>query len=507
MMKTFSHDLRRCSRCLLTLALGFALAGCAVGPDYKRPAAPQAQDYAPTATPVSTAEASTPGGSAQQFVRDMDIPGQWWTLFHSEPLNALIEDSLKHNPDVAAAQQALQVARENVKAQQGAFFPQVTASVDPTRQKTGQVLSSGVVSNATLYNLTTAQLSISYTPDLWGGNRRQVESLVAQADAQRFQLEATYLTLTTNLVNAAVGEASLRAQIAATQDMIESQSKILDANRRQLALGDLADSGIAAQEAALAQVRASLPPLQKQLALQRDLLAVLAGRPPDQDVSARFELDALQLPQDLPMSLPARLVEQRPDVRMADAQLHAACAQVGVAFANRLPNIQISANGGSAADQMHDLFGKGTGFWNIGAAITAPIFDGGTLKHRQRAAEATYRQAAEQYRSTVMSALQNVADSLHAVQSDAEAMAANARAEQAAARSLTIAQRQHTLGDISTVALLNAQVTYQQAELALVQARAARFTDTVALFQALGGGWWNRQDVADVAATHGSPDQ
>jgi NodT family efflux transporter outer membrane factor (OMF) lipoprotein len=238
-----------------------------------------------------------------------------------------------------------------------------------------------------------------------------------------------------------------------------------------------------------------LPPLQKQLAQQRDLLAVLAGRSPDQEVAARFELDALQLPQELPMSLPARLVEQRPDVRMADAQLHAACAQVGVAFANRLPNIQISANGGSAADQMHDLFGKGTSFWNLGAAITAPIFDGGTLKHRQRAAEATYRQAAEQYRSTVMSALQNVADALHAVQSDADAMAASARAEQAAARSLGIAQRQHALGDISTIALLNAQVTYRQAELALVQARAARFTDTVALFQALGGGWWHRQDV------------
>ncbi len=505
-MKTFSHDLRGCALSLLTLGLGFALAGCAVGPDYQRPAAPQAQDYAPTTTPASTAEASTPGGDAQRFVRDMDIPGQWWTLFHSEPLNALVEDSLKHNPDVAAAQQALQAARENVRAQQGAFFPQVTAGVDPTRQKTGQVLSSGVVSNASLYSLTTAQLSISYTPDLWGGNRRQVESLVAQADAQRFQLEATYLTLTTNLVNAAVGEASLRAQIVATQDMIDSQSKILDANRRQLALGDVADSSIAAQEAALEQVRASLPPLQKQLALQRDLLAVLDGRPPDQAVSARFELDALQLPQALPMSLPARLVEQRPDVRMADAQLHAACAQVGVAFANRLPNIQISANGGSAADQMHDLFGKGTGFWNIGAAITAPIFDGGTLKHRQRAAEATYRQAAEQYRSTVMSALQNVADSLHAVQSDAEALAANARAEQAAARSLTIARRQHALGDISTIALLNAQVTYQQTELALVQARAARFTDTVALFQALGGGWWNRQDVADTAAMHRSPD-
>ncbi|WP_114241607.1 efflux transporter outer membrane subunit [Dyella sp. C9] len=488
-------------RTALALGLGIALSGCAVGPDYQRPAPPQAKDYAPAGTPGDTAAVAGPDGDAQRFVREMDIPGQWWTLFHSEPLNALIDDSLKHNPDLAAAQEALKAAQENVRAQQGAFWPQVTASVDPTRQKTGGVVASGVVSNATLYNLTTAQLSISYAPDLWGGNRRQVESLVAQADAQRFQLEATYLTLTANLVNAAVGEASLRAQIASTQDMIDSQSKILETSRRQLALGDQAESDLAAQEAALEQVRATLPPLQKQLAQQRDLLAVLDARSPDQGPSAHFELDALQLPQDLPMSLPARLVEQRPDVRMADAQLHAACAQVGVAFANRLPNIQITANGGSAADQMHDLFGKGTSFWNLGAAITAPIFDGGTLKHRQRAAEATYRQAAEQYRSTVMSALQNVADALHAVQSDADAMVADARAEQAAAHSLAIAQRQFALGDISQVALLNAQVTYRQAELALVQARAARYMDTVALFQALGGGWWNRKDVDAVVAS------
>jgi NodT family efflux transporter outer membrane factor (OMF) lipoprotein len=488
---------RRAGRSTLALCMCLALSACAVGPNYQRPAAPAGQSYAPTPMPQTTASAPGPGGNAQQFVHEMDIPGQWWTLFHSEPLNALVDDSLKHNPDLAAAQHALKAAWENVYAQRGTYFPEVDASVNPTRQKIAGTLASPAFSGATYYSLTTAQLSISYAPDLWGGNRRQVESLVAQADVQRFQLEATYLTLTTNLVNAAVGEALLRAQIAATQDMIDSQSKILDTNRRQFSLGDVAESDIASQEATLEQTRATLPPLQKQLAQQRDLLAVLSGRSPDQDVPARFELDALQLPHDLPMSLPARLVEQRPDVRMADAQLHAACAQVGVAFAARLPNIQITANWGSATDQMHSLFGSGTGFWNIGAAITEPIFDAGTLKHRQRAAEATYRQAAEQYRSTVMSALQNVADSLHAVQSDAEAMAATARAEQAAARSLSIAQKQFALGDISMVVLLNAQVTYRQAELALIQARAARYTDTVALFQALGGGWWNRKDVAD----------
>ncbi|MBE1160246.1 efflux transporter outer membrane subunit [Dyella sp. 7MK23] len=490
--------MRRAGRSLLVLAIALALGACAVGPDFHRPAAPAAKDYAPNATPAATASAPVADGNAQQFVRDMDIPGQWWTLFHSVPLNALVDDAIKHNPDVGAAQEALRAALENVRAQQGQFFPQVNASIDPTRQKTGSVLSSGVVSNATLYNLTTAQLSISYTPDLWGANRRSVESLVAQEDAQRFQLEATYLTLTTNVVNAAVSEASLRAQIVAMQDMIASQQKILDTNHQQLSAGDMGEADIAAQIATLEQLRAGLPPLQKQLAQQRDLLAVLSGRTPDQEVPATFELQGLQLPPDLPMSLPARLVEQRPDVRMAEANLHAACAQVGVAFAARLPNIAITANGGSAADQMHNLFGSGTGFWNIGAAITAPIFDGGTLKHRQRAAEAAYRQAAEQYRSTVMSALQNMADSLHAAQSDADALVASSRAERAAAHSLQIAQKQYAVGDISMVALLNAQVTYRQAELTLIQARAARYADSVALFQAVGGGWWNRQDVAST---------
>lgn len=485
----------RAGRTAFAFGIALALSACAVGPDYHRPAAPTSQSYTPTPMSPTTSSVPGPGGNAQQFVQGMDISGQWWTLFHSRPLNDLIDASIRNNPDLAAAQQALVSAIENVKAQRGAYYPQVSASVDPTRQKTGEVLSSGVASNSTLYNLTTAQLSISYTPDLWGANRRQVESLVAQADSQRFQLEATYLTLTSNVVNAAIGEASLRAQIAATQDMIDSQSRILQTHRKQLALGDVADADVAAQEATLETTRAALPPLQKQLAQQRDLLAVLAGRSPDQDVPARFDFDGLQLPQDLPLTLPARLVEQRPDVRMADANLHAACAQVGVAFAARLPNIDITANWGSAADQMHDLFGSGTGFWNIGAAITAPIFSGGTLLHRQRAAEANYRQAAEQYRSTVLSALQNVADTLHALQTDADAMVANARAERAAARSLDIARRQYELGDISMVALLNAQVTYRQAQLSLIQARANRYQDTVALFQALGGGWWNRHDV------------
>ena len=482
------------------LAFSFVLAGCAVGPDYHRPAAPAAQGYAPEGVLPANASASGTDGHAQRVEPGLDIPGQWWTLFRSTPLNGLIDDALSHNPDVAAAQAALKEAWENVHAQRGFYWPSVNASVDPTRQKIAGTLASPASSGASFYDLTTAQVSVSYTPDIWGANRRTVESLVAQADAQRFQLEATYLTLTSNLVNSAVQEASLRAQVAATEDMIDSQSTILAASKRQLGLGDVSESGVAAEEAALEQTRAGLPPLRKQLAQQRDALAALSGRTPDQGIDAQFGLDSLHLPQELPLTLPARLVEQRPDVRMADAQLHAACAQVGVAFAARLPNINITASWGSASDQMRSLFGMGTGFWNIGAMVTAPLLDGGTLKHKQRAAQAAYEQAAEQYRSTVLAALQNVADTLHALQADADSAAATTRAEQAAARSFAIAQKQYAVGDISHVALLNAQVTYRQAQLASIQSRAARYADTVALFQALGGGWWNRQDVAATSA-------
>ena len=481
---------------LLGMGIGLLLTACAVGPDYRRPTPPAAHAYAPTALSTTTAVAAGPGGNAQQLVQDMDIPGQWWTLFHSTPLNALIDDALKHNADTEAAQAALQAAWENVRAQRGAYFPEVDASVEPTRQKIAHVLASPAESGATFYNLTTAQVSVSYSPDLWGGNRRQVESLVAQANAQRFQLEATYLTLTTNLANAAIQEASLRAQIDATRSIIADQEKIMATLQRQQTLGDASEAAVAAQLAALEQSRATLPPLEKQLAQQRDLLAALSGRMPSDAIDARFTLDALQLPAELPLSLPARLVEQRPDVRIADEQLHAASAEVGVAIANRLPNVQITAAVGSAAMQASSLLSTGTGFWSLGAAITAPLFDGGTLKHKQRAAEATYRQSAAQYRSTVINAVQNVADVLHAVHSDAAALASAELADRAAARSLAIARHQLALGDISEVAMLNAEQIWRQAEISLAQARASRYADTVALFQALGGGWWNRHDVA-----------
>src|SRR5208282_3567799 len=284
--------------------------GCAVGPDFRSPSAPAVDGYAPQPLPAQTASVDVKGGEAQRFVRDMDIPGQWWTLFHSKPLNDLIEQSLKANPDLEAAKATLRVARENVYAQQGAFFPSVEASFIPSRQKTAGVLAPPLANNNDLYSLYTAQVAVAYAPDVFGGNRRQVESLKAQAESLRFQLEAAYLTLTSNVVTAAVQEAALRGQIAAVKRIIDIQSETLKLLKRQYELGQVAVLDVAAQEAALAQTQAALPPLEKQLAQQRDLLARLAGSFPSEKLAQEFALSSLQMPQELPVSLPSKLVEQ-----------------------------------------------------------------------------------------------------------------------------------------------------------------------------------------------------
>ncbi|HTD03022.1 efflux transporter outer membrane subunit [Undibacterium sp.] len=483
---------------MATLA-ALALGGCAVGPDFKKPDAPAVQRYMPEPPASGTAAAETAAGNAQSFADGQDIPAQWWAVFHSEALNELIAAALRNNPDLQAAEAALRATQEGAAAQRGAYFPSVDAHLAPTRQSIAPDLASPADLGNRIYTLHTAQLNISYVPDVFGGNRRQVESLDAQTQAQRFQREAVYLTLTSNLVAAAIQEASLREQITATRAVIALAARQLEMIRKQKALGQLAAADVAAQETVLAQAQASLPPLEKQLAQQRHLLAVLAGRFPSEDISARFELSSFTLPQELPLSLPSRLVEQRPDIRAAEAQWHAASAQVGVAIANRLPNITLTGSVGSSALELSKLF-SGTGFWNIGADLAQSVFDGGTLRHRQRAAEAAYEQAAAQYRGTVLVAFQNVADTLQAIQSDASTLAAATVAERAAGNSLAIARRQWELGASSIVPVLIAEQAHQQTAIALVQAQASRYTDTAALFQALGGGWWNRKDAASVAA-------
>ena len=479
-------------RCLPLSLLFIALAGCTLGPDFVRPEVAADAGYS-THNLTTTARADIDaGGAAQRLIAGMDIPGQWWTLFRSPELNALVEEALRANPDISAAQAALRQANEQVYVDQASLFPVLNGNLSKTRQKVSGT-TSGTASSPIL-TLSSASLSVSYAPDVFGGTRRQIESSTAQAEYQRFQLEATYLTLSTNVVNTAVSLASLRDQIAATGQIIQLQSDQLDLLQAQRRLGAIGDTDVLTQQTALAQTRATLAPLQKQLAQTRNQLMAYLGRFPNQDKGERFNLASLHLPQELPVSLPSAIVEQRPDVRSAQAQLHEASANIGVAVANQLPQFSITGSLGSTVASGSTLFSAGSGVWSLAGAIAQPLFDAGALEHRKRAAVAAYDQSAAQYRGTVLAAFQDVANALRALEADAEALKQQVAAEQSAQASLALVQAQYRLGAVAYINLLTAQQTYQNTVLTRVQAQAVRYSDTAALFQALGGGWWNRSD-------------
>ncbi len=489
------HVHKLCATYLILLSASLLFAGCAVGPNFKKPTAPNVAGYLPTQPSTTTNVPNVSGGEAQQFVQNRDIPGDWWTLFHSTPLNDLIERALKANPSLKAAQAALVVARENMLAQRGAYYPSVNGGFSALRAKTSADVSPVTNTSALNYSFYTPQVSVSFVPDVFGLNHRTVESLQAQEQQARFALAATHITLSSYVAATAIEEASLRGQIDVTQQLIAINTAMLQILHEQYAQGYVAQLDVAAQESQLAQVTASLPPLLKQLAQQRDLLAELSGGFPSEELSAEFEFSSFQLPQELPMSLPSQLVEQRPDVLQAEENVHAASAQVGIAIANRLPSFNLTADAGSMALAFSRIFGAGTGFWDLAAGVTQPIFDAGTLRHRERAAQAGLTQAEEQYRSVVLTAFQNVADTLNALQQDGEALKAAAAAEEAAGITLAQTKNQVEAGYISYLALLSAEQAYQQAAMALVQAQSNRYADTAALFQALGGGWWNRTEI------------
>ncbi|GAC1524782.1 MAG: efflux transporter outer membrane subunit [Ramlibacter sp.] len=474
---------------VVVVAAGCALAGCAVGPDFRGAQANAPDRYTSEQLPAQTSSTEANAGVAQTFVVGAQVPLKWWALFDSAPLDQLIEQALRANPSIPAADAALRVAQETARAQRGLYWPQIGASLSSSRQRTPDVLSPSLTSGDSVYTLHTAQLNISYVPDVFGLNRRQVEALQAQADFQKFQLQAAQLSLASNVVAAVVQIASLRGQIEATGSTLKILNDQLSILRRQLELGAIPELNVIAQESTVAQTEAVLPGLLKQLALQQDLLAALTGRRPAEMQSVEISLEDLHLPAALPVSLPSSLAEHRPDILAAEAQLHIASAQVGVATANMYPQITLTAGVGSSATRVADLFGAGTKLWSIAGALAQPIFQGGNLLHRKRAAQAAYEQALYQYRSTVLSAFQNVADALHALQFDAQGLTAAATVERKARQTLTIVQRQVELGDTSYLALLNAQQAFQQARLNAVQAQAARLADSAALFQALGGGW------------------
>jgi NodT family efflux transporter outer membrane factor (OMF) lipoprotein len=484
--------------CLAGALLAGLLSACAVGPNYKAPPAPKTAGFvAPDALPAATASAPGDGGDAQHFVQDLDIPGQWWTLFQSPTLNALIERGLANSPTLASAQASLRQAKETVAAERGSFFPSLSTAVQSTRQsQPGAALGLPQIGSLT-YTLDSATLNVSYTLDAFGGVRRQVEALGAQAEYEQFSLEAAYLTLTANIVTAAINEASLRAQIDANEKIAAAQQRQLDITQRRMSAGGASRADVLQQQSTLQTTLAALPTLRGQLAQQRNLLAAYVGDLPADYAGPDFTLDSLHLPTDLPVSLPSKFVEQRPDVREYAALLHESTAQIGVATANMLPQITLSGSYGSEAASFGSLFASGTNIWSIAGSLTQPLFKGGQLLHQRRAAVAAAQEAEANYRSTVITAFENVSDTLHALHADAEALAAQDLAERTAAESLKLVQAQYQSGGASYLQVLTSEQGYQNAELALVKARAQRYADTAALFQALGGGWWNRSDVAD----------
>lgn len=494
------HDdsvLRRRLTPLILFGLAAILTGCMLGPDFKHPDAPKLKSYTAKPLPKHTVATSAPGGKSQTYVINRDIPVAWWELFHNKDISALVERGIAQSPTMAAAQAALTNAQETLNAQIGnSLFPAFNANVGGERQRAGVNLGP---SPGDVFNTFNANVSVTYTLDVFGGARREIEALAAQVDYQQFNLIATYLTLTSNIVITSLNLASITAQIGATHDLIKAAEAELALMKQQYQLGAIPLTNLLAQQTLVDQTKATLPPLQQQAIQAEHALAVLIGGYPDTDIP-HLVLNKIHLPKAIPVSLPANLVRQRPDVRGAEALLHAASAQIGVATANLFPQFNLSAADGWSSGVASSLFTPSTKIWNLAGQITQPIFHGGALFATRRAAIAAYDQAGAQYQQTVLQAFQNVADTLRALANDARTFQAQKAAEIAAQKNLVITRQQFALGGVSYINLLSAEQSYQQTRISSIQAQASRYVDTATLYQALGGGWWNRSSTICDAA-------
>ncbi len=487
-MKSFS----RCIPFIIIINV-VALAGCAVGPDFRSPDMAIPDHYTAAPLPAQTASVPSESTTSQRFAFAKDLPGEWWTLFRSPELDKMIKQGLADNPTLAAAQAALRKSEEDLRAVSGSiFYPAVNANLQAGRQR---ISGNAELGPSDTYNLYNASVDVSYTLDLLGGGRRQIEAYQAQIDYQSYIYEATYLTLAANIVTAAIQEASLREQIDVTRAILAAQQRQLDVIQKQFELGAVSKTEVLAQETELAMTKAGMPPLEKQLDLNRHALSVLIGQFPGDGKLPEFSLESLHLPEELPVSLPSNLARQRPDVRASEELLHQACAAVGVATANLYPQITLSAGYGFQAVSTDILFNGESVVWNFGAGLLQPLFRGGELTAKKRSAIAAYDQAAAQYRQTVLKAFQDVADVLRALEADARTLQAQAGAEAAAKAALVLIEKQYELGAVSYPALLIAQRDYQKTRINVIATRAQRYADTAALFQALGG-WWNRESAS-----------
>lgn len=468
--------------------------GCVVGPDYIRPPLDLPPGYLPGN------ERPNAKSDAQRFIEARSVPAQWWREFGSDKINNFVELAFANNPQVGSAIAALEQAKWNARAQEGAFFPQITGEWNTTRQKLPAPEGAPARFNGETFTLHTPQVNVGFIADVWGKNRRAVESLLSIADAQYYQLEATYLTLASNVVTAVIQEASLADQIAATRDIVNINKRILGLLQKEFKAGAASGLDVASQEAQLAQAQSLLPPLEKAYEQQRIQIAVLTGRYPADTDWRPTSLSKIRLVRELPVIVPAQLVDQRPDVRASEAQVQAASAQIGVAVANLLPQFGITGDVGASSRSLSELFTPQSLVWSITGSVMQPIFKGGTLLAQRRAAEAAFLEAASEYRSTVLTAVQNVANVLRAIEADTKAVRAARAYEKASETALNMVETELRAGQVAISVLLTAQQNYQQSRLAVIQARGLLLADTAALFQALGGGWWRGWEYQLVAA-------
>ncbi len=482
------------------LAISTIISGCMmVGPDFESPPPPPTDTYTEAPQPEQTVSTKGKGGNTQYINIEQRIPEQWWGLFHSNPLNQLIVKGITNSPNIDAAKAALRQAQENYAVSAGNYlYPAVNAQGSAQRQKFSASSFGAPNEGSTIFNLFNTQVNVSYTLDIFGANRRELEALCAQVDYQRYELEAAYLSLTANIITAAITEASLRAQIAATNSIIKLEEDLLSISTKQYNLGAIAQTDVLTQASQVAQSKTALPPLEKSLSQTRNNLAVLIGEIPSVANIPTFSLDELQLPGELPLSLPSTLVQQRPDIRASEALLKQANAQVGVATANLLPQVTLNGYYGWEANFIDLLFSPKSNIWSMTANLIQPIFHGGALLAQRRAAIAAYQQAHAQYRQTVLVAFQNVADALRAIESDAKELAAQTESLDAATKLLKLTEDQYRLGSVTYLVLLTAQRQYNQALIGRIQAQAQRYTDTAALFQALGGSWWQSALIGEI---------
>jgi NodT family efflux transporter outer membrane factor (OMF) lipoprotein len=478
-------------RLIAALVAGLPLVGCAVGPDFNAPAAPGVSTYNQQAAVKTTATPDVAFGSAQQFVAGQAVPSAWWESFHSAKLNALVEQALTASPSLAAAQATLRQAQQLYAAQSGSTrVPVVSAKLGAQRQKSNNS-AIGMEGGERIYDLYNAGVNVTYTFDLFGGNKRSLEAYAAQADYQQYQFQGARLTLAANVVTTAMLQAQYDAQITATKAIIVAQQNQLDIAQQRFHLGAITQSDVLNLQTLLAQTQATLPALQARLAQTRTLLAALIGKTPAEAQIPQFTLADFNLPTELPVVVPSELVRQRPDIQASEALFHAASAQYGVAVASAYPQINLSANLGSQALVASSLFGAGSIVWGLASQLVQPIFNGG-LKAGIKSSEASFDAAAANYRVTVLQAFRNVADALQQLDSDAQTLQAQASANMSAQAALSLVEQQFKLGSVSYLQLLTSQQQAQQTHIALATAQAQRLIDTAALYQAMGGGWQNQ---------------